>query len=151
MRENIVIKGKCAFKSVKRPPIQQKQVRDNRENSARERNAEFGGANNALVAISLESTVGSCWFLDILFFSHSSTNWPFEGTQSVWQKSSSEISWKTKGNTFAGQFWSPTDFSLFHRCCMPIFGYVACLDVAFILDGVDQKCILWQDVVRVEQ
>jgi hypothetical protein len=28
-----------------------------------------------------------------LFFSHSSTNWPegFEGTQSVWQKSSSEL------------------------------------------------------------
>jgi hypothetical protein len=103
------------------------------------------------VAISLESTVGSCWFLDILFFSHSSTNWPFEGTQSVWQKSSSEISWKTKGNTFAGQFWLPTDFSLFHRWSMPIFGYVACLDVAFILYGVDQKCILWQDVVRVEQ
>jgi hypothetical protein len=105
------------------------------------------------VAISLESTVESCWFLDILFFSHSSTNWPkrFEGTQSFWQKSSSEISWKTKGNTFTGQFWSPIDFSLFHRWSMPIFWYVVCLDVAFILYGGYQKCILWPGVVRVEQ
>jgi hypothetical protein len=30
------------------------------ENSARERGAEFGGINNTPVAISLESTVGSC-------------------------------------------------------------------------------------------
>ena len=50
-------------------------MRDNRENSARERSAEFEGANNALVAISLEATVGSCWFLDILFVSHSSTKY----------------------------------------------------------------------------
>jgi hypothetical protein len=37
-----------------------KETRDNKENSARERSAEFGGANNAPVVISLESTVGSC-------------------------------------------------------------------------------------------
>jgi hypothetical protein len=37
-----------------------KKVRDNRENLAKERNAEFGGANNAPMAISMESTVGSC-------------------------------------------------------------------------------------------
>jgi hypothetical protein len=57
----------------------------------RQRSVEFGGTNNALMAISLESTDGSCWFLDILFFSHSSTNKPkgFDGTQSIWQKSSS--------------------------------------------------------------
>jgi len=58
------------------------------ENSARERGAEFGRNNNTPVAISLESTVGSFWGFDILFFSHSSTNGPegFEGTQFVWQK-----------------------------------------------------------------
>jgi hypothetical protein len=33
------------------------------------------------MAISLASTVGSCYVLDMLCFSHSSTNWPegFEG------------------------------------------------------------------------
>jgi hypothetical protein len=37
------------------------------------------------VAIYLEPTVGSCWGFDILFFSHSYTNWleGLEGTQSV--------------------------------------------------------------------
>jgi hypothetical protein len=30
--------------------------------------------NNALVAISLESTVRSCWILDMLFLLHSSTD-----------------------------------------------------------------------------
>jgi hypothetical protein len=40
-----------------------KKVRDNRENSARERSAEFGGTNYAPMPISLESTVGSCLFL----------------------------------------------------------------------------------------
>jgi hypothetical protein len=41
-----------------------------------------------LVAISLASTVESCWVLDIVFFSHSSTNWPegLEGTKSVGHK-----------------------------------------------------------------
>jgi hypothetical protein len=58
------------------------------------------------VAISLESTVESCCIFYILFFSHSSTNIleGLEGIQSFWQKSSSEISWKTKGNTPAEQF-----------------------------------------------
>ena len=79
------------------------------ENSARERGAEFGGINNTPVAISLESTIDHAEVL-ILFFSHSSTNWPegFEGAQSVCQKSSSELFWKTKGNNSAKQFWSPT-------------------------------------------
>jgi hypothetical protein len=35
-------------------------MRDNRENLARDISVEFRGANNALVAISLASTVGSC-------------------------------------------------------------------------------------------
>ena len=42
-------------------------------------------------------------------------------------------------------------FSLFHRWIMLIFGYVVRLDAAFILDGEDQKCILQQGVVHVEQ
>jgi hypothetical protein len=50
-----------------------KKVRDNRENSTRERSAEFEGANDASVAISLAATIRSFWFLDILFCSHSST------------------------------------------------------------------------------
>ena len=61
MKNKIVIKGKYAFETAKRPPVQKKkETRDNKENSARERSAEFGGANNAPVVISLESTVGSC-------------------------------------------------------------------------------------------
>jgi len=83
MKNKIVIKGKYAFETAKRPPVQKKkETRDNKENSARERSAEFGGANNAPVVISLESTVGSCWVLDMLFFSHSSTNW-LEGFEST--------------------------------------------------------------------
>jgi len=68
------------------PDQKKKKKWDNRENSARERSVEFGGANNAPVAISLASTVGLCLFLDILLFSHSTTNWPegFERSQSVW-------------------------------------------------------------------
>jgi hypothetical protein len=47
------------FKTAKRPPVQKKKkVRDNRENSAKERSAKFEGANNALVAISMATTVG---------------------------------------------------------------------------------------------
>jgi hypothetical protein len=34
---------------------------------------------------------------------------------------------------------------------MLILGYVVCLDVAFILDGGDQKRILGQGFVHVEQ
>jgi hypothetical protein len=61
-------------------------VRDNRENSARERSVEFEETNNTLVAISLESIIGSCWDFDILFLSHSTTNWTegLEGTQFDW-------------------------------------------------------------------
>jgi hypothetical protein len=104
------------------------------------------------MATSLESTVGSCWFVDISFFLHSSTNWQegFEGTQFVWQKLSSEISWKTKENTPGGQFWSPAVVSLFHCWIMPSFRYVVRLDVAFILDDGDRKCTLQQGVVCVE-
>jgi hypothetical protein len=50
---------------------------------------------------------------------------------------------KTKGNTSAGQFWSPIDFSLFHRWIMFLFGYMVRLDVAFILDSGDRKHTLW--------
>jgi hypothetical protein len=67
MRDKIAIKGKYAIKTTKRSPVQKKRkrkrkrkMRDNRENLARDRSVEFRGANNALVAISLASTVGSC-------------------------------------------------------------------------------------------
>jgi hypothetical protein len=60
MRDKIVIRGKCTYKNAKRPPVQKKKVRDNRENSARERSVEFEETNNTLVVISLESIVGSC-------------------------------------------------------------------------------------------
>jgi hypothetical protein len=56
------------------------------------------------VTISLECIVGACYVLDMLFLLHSSTNWleGLEGTQSVWQKSTSEIPGKQKGNAPAG-------------------------------------------------
>jgi hypothetical protein len=60
MRNKFVIRKLYIFKTAKRPPVQQKnkRMREKRENSARERGAEFEGINNALMAISLESTVG---------------------------------------------------------------------------------------------
>ena len=76
MRDINVIRGKCAFKTAKGHQFKKKKGWETIENSARERGAEFGGTNNSLVAISLESTVGSCWVFDILFFSLSSTNRP---------------------------------------------------------------------------
>jgi len=93
MRDIIVIRRKCTFKTAKGHQFKEKEKKKKKkrrkegetmENSARERGAEFGRNNNIPMAISLESTVGSCWCFDILFFSHSSTNWPerFEGTQS---------------------------------------------------------------------
>ena len=109
--------------------------------------------NNAPVAISLESTVGSCLYLDMLFSLHTSTNWPerLEGTQYVWQKSSSGMSWKTKRKCTCRAVWSPTDFSLNHRWIMLILVYVVRLDVTFILDGGDRKIFCWQGFVHVEQ
>jgi len=129
----------------------EKKMWDNRENSARERSVEFGGGNNAPAAISLISTVGSCWYLDILFFSHYTTNIleRFQCTQLFWQQSSLESSWKIKGNTPAGQFWSPVDFAIFHRWIMFIFGYVVHLDVSLIIDDGDQKQNLQKGCVYV--
>jgi len=60
------------------------------------------------------------------------------------------VSWKTKGNTPAGKFWSSADVALFHRWIMPIFGYVVLLDVSVILNGGDQKHTFRQGVVYVE-
>jgi hypothetical protein len=60
MRYKIIINENYVFKTEKRPTSPKKRVRDNRENSARERSVEFGRANNAPVAISLVATVGSC-------------------------------------------------------------------------------------------
>jgi len=67
------------------------------------------------------------------------------------QKSSLEVSWKTKGNIPTGQFWSPADFSLFHYWIMPSFGYVVRLAVEFILNGGDRKLTLRNGFVHVEQ
>jgi hypothetical protein len=93
MRDIIVIRGKWAFKTEKGHQFKEKKKKKGEtiENSVIERGAEFGRNNNT--PVSLESTVGSFWVFVILFFSHSSTNWPegFEGTQSFWQKSSSEL------------------------------------------------------------
>jgi len=61
------------------------------------------------------------------------------------------VSWKTKGNIPAEKFWSPADFSLFHRWIIAILGYVLRLAVSFILDGGDWKRPLRQGFVRVEQ
>jgi len=160
MRDIIIIRGKCIFKTAKGHQFKEKKMKkkerkegETMENSAREGGAEFGRNNNTPVAISLYSTVGSCWVFDILFFSHYSTNWTerFEGTQSVGQKSSSELFWKTKGNNSAEQFWSPADFSLFHRWIVLILGYVVHLDVTFMLDGGDRKIFLRQGFMHVEQ
>jgi hypothetical protein len=52
-------------------------MRDNRENSAKDRSVEFGvnpKNNNALVAISLAFTVGSRCVFYILLFAHAYTN-----------------------------------------------------------------------------
>jgi len=108
MRGKIVIRRKGAYKTAKEATSSKKKkgwetiekIRIEREVQILEK------TNNGPMAISLESTVESCWVLDILFFSHSSTNWPegLEGTQSIWHKSSLDISWKIKGNTPTGQF-----------------------------------------------
>jgi len=59
MRDIIVIRGKCIFKTAKGHHFKEKKKKRERkegetmENSARERGAEFGRNNNTLVAISL--------------------------------------------------------------------------------------------------
>jgi hypothetical protein len=55
-----IVKEVYTFKTTKRPPVQKKRRRDNRKYSARKRSVEFRRANNAPVALSLTSTVGSC-------------------------------------------------------------------------------------------
>ena len=79
------------------------------------------------MAISQDSTVGSSYVLEMLFLLHVSTNWPerLKGTYSIWQKSSSNMSWKTKkemhlqGSLVAGRFISlpPLDQAKFLTCC----------------------------------
>jgi hypothetical protein len=58
MRDKIVIRGKGAYNTTKRPLAQKKKKR--RDNIRLKRSVEFRETNNALVAISLESTIGSC-------------------------------------------------------------------------------------------
>jgi len=45
MRDKIVINGKYGFKTAKWPTSQEKKVRDNRENSAKKKSAEFERVN----------------------------------------------------------------------------------------------------------
>jgi len=155
IRDKIVIMEKDAYKTAKRPPvkIKKKKKKKNREKRIERELQILEKTNNAPVVISLESTVGSCCVLDMLFLLHSSTNWPegLEDPKSVWHKSSSAISWKTKRKWTWRAVRSPTDFSLFHRWIMLILVYVVCLDVSFIWDGGDRKRILRQGFVHVEQ
>jgi hypothetical protein len=64
MRDIIVIREKCAFKTEKGHQFKEKKKKrkegETIENSARERGAEFGRNNNTPVAIYLASTIGSC-------------------------------------------------------------------------------------------
>ena len=73
MKDINVIRGKCAFKTAKGQQLKKKRC-ERQQRIQLERGAELGGTNNAPVAISLEPTIGSCVFLDMLFVSHSSTN-----------------------------------------------------------------------------
>jgi hypothetical protein len=78
MRDKIVIMEKGAYKTAKRPPVKIKKKRRRRRRKNREKRIErelqiFEKTNNSPVAISLESTVGSCCVLDMLFLLHSST------------------------------------------------------------------------------
>jgi hypothetical protein len=73
--------GKYTFKTAKSSLAQTKknEMRDNRENSAKDRSVEFGvnkkkKNNNAPVAISLAFIVGSCCVFYILLFAHAYTN-----------------------------------------------------------------------------
>jgi hypothetical protein len=130
-----------------------KKKKKNRENRIERELQILEKTNNAPVIIYLESTVGSCCVLDMLFLSLSYTNGPegLEGTQSVGQQTSSESSWKTKRKYTCIAVWSPDDFSLFHHWIMLILGYVVCLEFAFILDGGDRKLILQQGLMHCEQ
>jgi hypothetical protein len=96
MRDIIVIRGKCTFKTAKGHQFKENKKKKNKKKEKKERQWRIRlerGVQNLEetiifrwpVAISLESTVGSCLLFAILFFSHSSTNGPegFEGKQSV--------------------------------------------------------------------
>ena len=60
MKDKIVIRGKGAYKTAKRPPAQKKKKKRERDNIRVKRSAEFSETNNDQVAISLESNIGSC-------------------------------------------------------------------------------------------
>ena len=152
MRDKIVIMEKGAYKTTKRPPVKKKK-KINREKRIGRELQILEKTNNTLVALSLTSTVGSCFVLDMLFLLHFFTNWSegLEETQSIWQKSLSEMSWRTKTKCTCRAVWSPVDFSLFHRWIMLILGYVVRLDVTFITDGGDRKRILRKGFVHVEK
>jgi hypothetical protein len=59
MREKIVIMEKGAYKTAKRPPVK-KNNKKNREKRIKRELQILEKTNNAPMAISLESTIGSC-------------------------------------------------------------------------------------------
>jgi len=95
MRDKIGIMEKGAYKTAKRPLVKKKKKKEKNREKRIERELQIlEKTNNAPVSISMESTVGLCWVLDMLLVLHFFTNGPegLDGTQSVWQKSSSRIS-----------------------------------------------------------
>jgi len=61
MRDKIVIMEKRAYKTAKGPQLKKKKEEKNREKRIKRESCRFWRkTNNAPVAISLESTVGSC-------------------------------------------------------------------------------------------
>ena len=73
MRDKIVIMEKGAYKTTKRPPVKKKK-KINREKRIGRELQILEKTNNTLVALSLTSTVGSCFVLDMLFLLHFFTN-----------------------------------------------------------------------------
>ena len=86
----------------------------------------------------------------MLFFLHVSTNWPegLKGTYSIWQKSSSAISWKTKRKCTCRAVWSPTDFALYHRWIKLSFWYVVLITCIYeITGGIERNFLHLTEII----
>ena len=77
----------------------------------------------------------------MLFLLHVSTNWPegLKGTYSIWQKSSSEMSWKTKRKWTCRAVWSPAYISLYYRWIKLSFWYVVLITRIYEMTGVIER------------
>ena len=73
----------------------------------------------------------------MLFLLHVSTKWPegLKGTSSIWHKSSSEMSWKTKRKCTCRAVWSPADLFLYHRWIKISFLHVVLITRIYELTG----------------